>query len=69
MTARWMVPKWGPRCKAHLYSEQRPPLDHYMKIACELRADNIGSLRPDDGRPRCKRCLAAEKRAGKGGGR
>lgn len=65
MSARWMVPP-GARL-AHLVAS-----DMYadaMIVLCSSAYYWSDRCKPDDGRPRCKRCLAAEAKARKGGGR
>lgn len=67
MTGRWLVARHAlPQDKAHLCIPQGRRTSTYYAWACEPAvgyALGDWSMVPDDGRPRCKRCLAAEKKA------
>lgn len=62
MTARWMVHRHRVDLRAHLYATH--PLDpaRYLWSPCsDVMPASV--LMPEDGRPRCKRCLKAEAKA------
>jgi len=65
LTARWMVPSWSKRAKAHL-THPHPLGTEYEWWACGGMGHQTTML-PDDGRARCKRCEAMRKRAKEGG--
>ena len=57
---QWVVPEWADsRSRAHLVDNG--PRGGDWRMACT--GDTTGNPREDDGRPRCKRCLAAERKA------
>jgi hypothetical protein len=61
MKRRWMIVEGWRR--AHLFTPQAGTRGAFLWMECE-RDGVIGKdhLSPDDGRPRCKRCLAVAKR-------
>lgn len=66
MTARWMVPSWSKRAKAHL-THPHPLNAEYEWWACGPSV-GLKMMLLDDGRERCKRCEVAKWKA-KGVGR